>query len=50
LDEGIANTLVSDSAANDFCLVVLDNVAMREKRAVVLFDPSVDGSAERLDH
>jgi uncharacterized Tic20 family protein len=30
LDEGIADTLVSDGAANDFCLLVLSNFAMRE--------------------
>jgi uncharacterized Tic20 family protein len=30
LDEGIADTLVSDDAANDFCLLVLSYFAMRE--------------------
>jgi hypothetical protein len=30
LDDGIADTLVSDGAANDLCLLVLGNFAMRE--------------------
>ena len=30
LDEGIADTLVSDGAPNDSCLLVLSNFAMRE--------------------
>jgi len=43
LDEGIADTLVSDSAANDFCLVVLGNVGMRESvRSFYLTSRSID--------
>jgi hypothetical protein len=38
LDEGIADTLVSDGAANDFCLLVLSNFAMRESVRSFLFD------------
>jgi hypothetical protein len=30
LDEGTVDTLVSDRAANDFCLLVLGNFATRE--------------------
>ena len=31
LDEGIADTLISDDAGKDVCLMVLGDVAMRER-------------------
>jgi hypothetical protein len=38
LDEGIADTLVSDGAANESCLLVLGNFARRESVRSFLFD------------